>query len=368
MAARSVFEVVRPVLPSLLVLGLAACGSAGGATATPDPVAEPAAPPATVGLPTPLRPRPGGGLAGSGPVEHGGGAPYPILLMHGMAGFDQLQGGPVDITYFNGVVDDLAAHGEPLVFVTAAPPYDTSEDRAQAVAAQIQTILAQTGKAKVNLVGHSQGGMDARVLASPAGSAMGDVIASVTTVATPHQGSLVADAALGLLQGVPPGLIDQVTSAFLGLLQKTAYDVQTDPHLRAQMTELSQQYMTTTFNPKYVDDPRVVYASYGGPDELRERPARLRLGRLPGRPAPGSMPRSRGSSTTAQFLQGTTGVTNDGLVTIASARWGTFQQCVPADHLAEVGQIGQNAPDPVSGFDHLAFFRDLVARLRAQGL
>ena len=300
-------------------------------------------------------------------MEHGGGAPYPIVLMHGMAGFDQLQGGPVDITYFNGVVDDLAAHGEPLVFVTAAPPYDTSEDRAQAVAAQIQTILAQTGKAKVNLVGHSQGGIDARVLASPAGSAMGYVVASVTTVATPHQGSLVADAALGLLQGVPPGVIDQVTSAFLGLLQKTAYDVQTDPHLRAQMTELSQQYMTTTFNPRYIDDPRVVYASYGGRTNFENGQPDCASAVYPDDPTrlDAAQP---GLSTTAQFLQGTTGVTNDGLVTIASARWGTFQQCVPADHLAEVGQIGQNAPDPVSGFDHLAFFRDLVGRLRAQGL
>ena len=27
----------------------------------------------------------------------------------------------------------------------------------------------------------------------------------------------------------------------------------------------------------------------------------------------------------------------------------------------------QNGPDPVSGFDHLVFFRNVVARLRSQG-
>jgi hypothetical protein len=43
-------------------------------------------------------------------------------------------------------------------------------------------------------------------------------------------------------------------------------------------------------------------------------------------------------------------------------------ECIPADHLKEVGLIDQNGPDPVSGYDHLVFFRAVVARLRAQGL
>ena len=32
------------------------------------------------------------------------GAPYPIVLMHGMSGFGQLELGPIGITYFDGVV------------------------------------------------------------------------------------------------------------------------------------------------------------------------------------------------------------------------------------------------------------------------
>src|SRR6185295_1663942 len=99
----------------------------------------------------------------------------------------------------------------------------TSEVRAQAIAKQIDTILARTGKAKVNLVGHSQGGLDARILASPNGLKYGDRIASVTTVATPHRGTKVADAALGLLQFLPASTVDDVTDALLGFLQKTAY-------------------------------------------------------------------------------------------------------------------------------------------------
>jgi triacylglycerol lipase len=353
--------------PSLLALVpalLGACGS--GASTSVDPAGSPvAAPPgSSPGMPAP----PVGTVhPGRGPVEIGeaGGAPYPIVLLHGMGGFDQLKQ-PIDLEYFNDVIADLASIGETQVFATTAPPYDTSEDRAAAIAPQIAQILKQTGKAKVNLVGHSQGGMDARVLVSPHGMALGAEIASVTTVATPHQGSLVADAVLGLLTDVPPATVQQVTSAALSLLEQTAYQVQTNPQLQAQLTELSQAYMTSTFNPKYIDDPSVPYSSYGGRTNLEtgvqdctsavyaDDPTRVDDAQPEIQPL-------------AQFLQGAADVTNDGLVTVASARWGTFLQCVPADHLKEVGQIAQAGADPVSGFDHLLFYRNLVARIRAAG-
>ena len=54
---------------------------------------------------------------------------------------------------------------------------------------------------------------------------------------------------------------------------------------------------------------------------------------------------------------------NDGLVTVESSKWGVFQQCVPADHLKEVGQLGPAA----QSFDHLKLFRDIVARVRKAG-
>ena len=43
---------------------------------------------------------------------------------------------------------------------------------------------------------------------------------------------------------------------------------------------------------------------------------------------------------------------NDGLVSIDSAKWGTFLGCVPADHLDEIGQLLHLFPDAISGFDH----------------
>jgi hypothetical protein len=42
--------------------------------------------------------------------------------------------------------------------------------------------------------------------------------------------------------------------------------------------------------------------------------------------------------------------------------------CVPADHLDEVGQLAESGADLLTGFDHLAFFREVVGNLRHRGL
>jgi triacylglycerol lipase len=341
------------------LVGLLACGSEAGA------------------------PAPGGEAAGSS-GNHGGtpssgagdtivtpgastqqpmqsGAPYPVLLMHGMAGFGQLGLGPVGITYFDGVVTDLTKNGES-VFVTVVPPFDTSAARAQALSKQIDDILKRTGKAKVNLVGHSQGGMDARVITSPQGLGYGDRVASVTTVATPHRGSKVADTVLGLLQYLPADVIDSVTGDFLKLVEKTAYELESDAHLRQQVVELSEKYMTTVFNPKYQDAPGVLYMSYGGRTNLRTGIGVCDDGKYANDALDVDSTQVM-LAPLAIFLEEGKLRVNDGLVTVESAKWGEFQQCVPADHLKEVGQLGPAA----QSFDHLKLFRDIVARIRKAG-
>lgn len=339
-------------------LSLVACGSEAAVDDAPVVEQAPASSPAPSGA-TPTETTPPSSSAPADPEKLG--APYPIVLLHGMSGFGTLEVGPVAITYFNGVVEDLTKSGES-VFVTLAPPYDTSEVRAAAIAKQIDLVLQRTGKAKVNVIGHSQGGLDARVLASPNGLGYGDRIASVTTIATPHRGSKVADATLGLLKFLPDSVVDDVTGSVLDLLQKTAYELQTDVKLRGQMEELSEQYMAKVFNPKYVDDSRVVYQSYGGRTNLRTGVLACDDGVLPNDPT--DLDVAQGPlAVLAAFLEDGQLKVNDGLVTVESSKWGTFQRCVAADHLKEVGQIGALA----ASFDHRALFRDIVSRLRASG-
>jgi triacylglycerol lipase len=58
--------------------------------------------------------------------------------------------------------------------------------------------------------------------------------------------------------------------------------------------------------------------------------------------------------------------TNDGLVTVGSARYGTFLGCIPADHLDEIGQIGGQNPGAGNPFDHVQFYRDLAKYVEAR--
>jgi triacylglycerol lipase len=287
------------------------------------------------------------------------------VLLHGAGGFNKLENLPLDVSYFNGVQQDLIAHGEPRVFVTIAPPFDSSEERARAIAPALDDILRQTGALKLNLIGHSQGGLDARVIASDRGLGYGDRIASVTTIGAPHRGSQVADASLGLLPGIAASELDSLTHSFLQLLEDGFYDVRSDPHLYAQATEMTAAYMTGTFNPEYVDDPRVSYMSYAGRTNLEDGRGVCDGAVLPNDPNQKDAAQPM-LTPTATFLEAN-GEVSDGLVPVESARWGEFMGCIPADHLKEVGLL-VNGPDPISGFDHLAFFRDVVARLRARGL
>ena len=125
------------------------------------------------------------------------------------------------------------------------------------------------------------------------------------------------------------------------------------------------------FNAKYPDDPNVSYFSIAGRTENGERRRRLRL-RARGAVHRQVGPRRRARSNallsgTAALINGSATVppTNDGLVTVASAKWGTFLGCVPADHLAEVCQIGGQSSG--SSFDCVTMYRDLADWLVARG-
>jgi triacylglycerol lipase len=119
---------------------------------------------------------------------------YPIVLAHGLLGFRNLLG---VVDYFFGIENGLASDGA-RVFVTQVTAVESSEARGEQLLAQVQTILAVTGASKVNLIGHSQGGIDVRYVAA----VRPDLVASVTTVGSPHKGADLAD----LLADLPPSL------------------------------------------------------------------------------------------------------------------------------------------------------------------
>jgi len=143
------------------------------------------------------------------PPKGGGGGgtnDYPIVLAHGFFGTETYELGGLEILdYWFGIVSALEDEGAD-VFVTSVSPVNSSYARGAQLVTQIEDIVAVTGAAKVHLIGHSQGGLDARYAAGM----RPDLVRSVTTVASPHAGADLA--------GFISGSIDEQGNITSGLL------------------------------------------------------------------------------------------------------------------------------------------------------
>jgi triacylglycerol lipase len=283
------------------------------------------------------------------------GAPYPIILHHGFFGFSGL--GPIN--YYFRVAETLRARGETVV-EAAVDPFNSSEIRAVDLAAIVDETLASTGACKVNLIAHSQGGLDARVLVGSLG--YGDRIASIVTVATPHRGTRVADVVLR----IAPGWSRPILDFFAFLVGRVLSEASDDASLLASLESLAEAN-APGFDAANPDDPRVDFFSVAGRSNLD-------LGRDACAGSLWPNPSARDAidpllSATGGLLRGSVfdPQPNDGLVTVASARWGTFLTCIPADHFDEIGQIADVVPDPSSRWNHVDFYVNLVDFLRTEG-
>jgi triacylglycerol esterase/lipase EstA (alpha/beta hydrolase family) len=79
--------------------------------------------------------------------------------------------------------------GGATVIAVQVSPLSSTEVRGEQLLARIDEILRETGAARVNLFGHSQGSLTARYAAAK----RPDLVASVTSVAGPNHGSELAD-------------------------------------------------------------------------------------------------------------------------------------------------------------------------------
>lgn len=109
---------------------------------------------------------------------------YPLVLVPGMLGFVRV----VLYPYWFGIVPALRKGGAQ-VFPVQVSPLHCSEVRGEQLLAIIEDICQRNNVEKVNLIGHSQGALDARYAAAR----RPERVASVTSVAGPNQGSELAD-------------------------------------------------------------------------------------------------------------------------------------------------------------------------------
>ena len=118
---------------------------------------------------------------------------YPIVLEHGLGGFDELFG---VYEYWFRIPGELRDGGA-TVFVAEVSQLNSTEARGEQLIDQIEQIVAITGKPKVNLIGHSHGGLDVRYVAA----VRPDLVASVTSVGSPHKGAELVDFLRANVQG-----------------------------------------------------------------------------------------------------------------------------------------------------------------------
>lgn len=214
---------------------------------------------------------------------------YPILLLHGMGFHDRL---PIHY-YWGRIPRVLRKHGASVYFGDQDGNATTMHNARQLVSV-IHRILDETGAEKINIIAHSKGGLEARYLVSSLG--MGDVIASVTTISTPHNGSITVDR---LLEKFPH--IIQFGSAVTDLGRRCLGD--RNPHTFRVINQFTTDYMHR-FNKRNPDDPRVFYQSYAF---VMERPLSDPVMAIP--------------NAIVNWFEGE----NDGLLTPRNAQWTNFR-------------------------------------------
>lgn len=110
---------------------------------------------------------------------------YPILLVHGMGFRDH------NILNYWGRIPAALEQLGCTVFYGNQDANGMIETNGAFLKQRIEEIISENGFEKINIIAHSKGGLDARYAISVLG--MGKYVASLTTISTPHNGSVTVD-------------------------------------------------------------------------------------------------------------------------------------------------------------------------------
>jgi triacylglycerol lipase len=260
-------------------------------------------------------------------------AKYPVLLVHGVAFRDET----LSIRYWGTIPSSLEKNGA-AVFTGNQQAYGTIKANAEQLKARVNEILRITGSEKVNIIAHSRGGLESRYMISMYG--MADKVASLTTLATPHRGSSMADYILKHIAD------KQMLAVIIDFYAKIIGD--TSPDSLKSAIELTT-YKMKQFNKIVKDSDDVYYQSYAcAIDNNFHNPFWKKM-----------------YSITADKEGG-----NDGLVSVTSAQWGNFRGVVNCDGkplVTHADIVGMHFLSGEYCFDADDFFINIVHELKLSG-
>lgn len=259
---------------------------------------------------------------------------YPVLMVHGVFFRDFRY-----LNYWGRIPQALEAEGAKIYYgnhQSAAPVAASGQE----IADRILSIVQETGCEKVNIIGHSKGGLDARAALQLPG--VPEHVASLTTVNTPHRGCEFADY---LLTKIPQKQQQAVAGAYNAALKKLGDYA---PDFLGAVTNLTASFCRE-FNEKTPDVPGVYYQSVGS------RLNKARGGRFP----------LNFTHMLCRYFDGP----NDGLVGERSFPWGTSYRFLTVSgtrgisHGDMIDLNRENVPD----FDVREFYIELVHDLKERG-
>lgn len=246
---------------------------------------------------------------------------HPVVFCHGMLAFSTIHMQvPEELNCFWPLREFLRARGV-RAFFPRVPATSGVVERAEDLRDQIRHWTEEP----INLIAHSMGGLDARYLITHLG--MADRVRSLTTVATPHRGTYLADWFIANYRNRVPLLL---------ALEALGTNIEGFRDCRP--------VACTEFNSRTPDMPGVHYFSYGGEVSADRVTPVLRRAR-------------------ALLLQ--VEGPNDGMVSVASARWGEYLGTLHADHFAQTPDKAFVHPD--EDFDTLGFYSRLIENLARRG-
>ena len=258
---------------------------------------------------------------------------YPVLLVHGVFFRDVAL-----LNYWGRVPTTLKRHGAVIRYGRQQSASSVAESGRE-LAQRIADIVAETGCKKVNLIAHSKGGLDCRYAITHAGAA--EMVASLTTVNTPHRGCRFAEV---LLQRIPRPIQWFIARRY-NRIARLAGDQK--PDFMAAVQDLTAS-ACARFNEQTPDADGVFYQSVGSVMQ------RAGDGRFP-------------LNLTYPLVRHYDGE-NDGLVAVSSMRWGNHFRFVRTEGRGvSHGDMVDLNRENIPGFDVREFYLDLVRELKEKG-
>ncbi len=260
---------------------------------------------------------------------------YPILLVHGVFFRDTKF-----FNYWGRIPKELEVNGA-RVFYGMHSSAASIADSAAELKERITQILAETGVEKLNIIAHSKGGLDCRYAIAKLG--IGDCIASLTTINTPHKGCLFADY---LLTKLSDDIKQNVANTYNSTLKKLG---EANPDFLAAVNDLTASYCSEL--DAQMPTPEGVYCQSVGSVLIKSGNGKFPL---------------NFSYHLVKHFSGD----NDGLVSEESFRWGeNYTLLKPTENrgISHGDMIDLNREN-INGFDVREFFVNLVADLKNKGL